>query len=925
MKVILRASIFIVGFLILGGVSFAQKKPAPTISGSFTNTTFSTLVVQLESKYALKFYYNPAEVDTLKINTEPNEKPLSNFLDEIFAGSDFRYAIDDHSIYVTKGREIQASLPANFFATTEIKAQSENKAQLDYLVLDKVDKSKASKEERLYLIGKRTVKIGEGLATIAGHIRASNSGEAVMGASVTTELANVGVATDQFGYYSLSIKKGSHELVFKSVGMKTTKRRITLYADGQLDVEMDEEVTSLKEVTIESEKDRNITGMQMGLEKLDIRTMKKVPVALGEVDILKVVLTLPGVQSVGEATTGLNVRGGATNQNLILFNDATIYNPTHLFGFFSAFNPDVVKNVELYKSGIPAEFGGRLSSVLDVRAREGNKKKFTGSGGVGPLTGRLTLEGPIGGEKTSFLIGARSTYSDWLLRQVPNTSISNSQAAFYDVNASVNHEFNSKNSLYLTGYLSQDHFKLNSDTLYTYQNKNATAKWKHIFSNKLYGVLTGAYSAYDYSVSSDRNPVNAFTMKYAISQLQVKADFSYYPAPRHSLNFGASAIRYNLSPGSFSPRGKESLVVPDVLQNEQALETAVYLSDNFEVSPKFSLYAGLRYSMFNYLGPRQMYAYASGQTKSVNSITDTLAFPSGKSIVNYGGPEYRISAKYLLSDNSSVKFSYNRMRQYLQMLSNTAAISPTDIWKLSDPNIKPQIGDQVAIGYYKNIRANTIEVSVEGYYKVMQNSLDYKGGAKLILNHHIETDIVNAQGKSYGLEILVKKMAGKINGWVSYTYSRSLLRTQSAYLAETINNGQYYPSNYDKPHAINLIGNYKFSHRFSTSLNVTYSTGRPITLPIAKYELDGAMRLFYSERNQYRIPDYFRVDFAMNIEGNHKIRKLAHSSWTIGIYNVLGRKNPYSVFFESQGGVIKGYQLSIFGQPIPTVTYNFKF
>jgi hypothetical protein len=926
MKKILTATIFTIGLFGVNGILLAQKISTVTVSGNFTNITFSKLVTQLEAAYPVKFYYNPGEVDTLKVNRDVSDKPLTTLLEEIFAGTDFHYAVDgSNNIYITKQREIQTSLPSDFFGTGEIATPRENKAQLDYLVLDKVDKSKISKEERLYEIGRRTVKIGEGLATIAGHIRASNSGEAVMGGSVTTELANVGVATDQFGYYSLSLKKGSHELIFKSVGMKTTRRRIMLYADGQLDVEMDEEVTSLKEVMIESEKDRNVMGMQMGLEKLDIRTMKKVPVALGEVDILKVVLTLPGVQSVGEATTGLNVRGGATNQNLILFNDATIYNPSHLFGFFSAFNPDVIKNVELYKSGIPAEFGGRLSSVLDVRAREGNKKKFTGSGGVGPLTGRLTLEGPIGGEKTSFLIGARSTYSDWLLHQIPNTSISNSQAAFYDVNASINHEVNAKNSLYFTGYYSQDHFTLNSDTLYTYKNKNATARWKHIFSNKLYGVLTAAYSGYEYSVSSERNPLTAFALKYAINQLQTKADFSYYPARQHSLNFGVSSIRYNLSPGSYLPQGSKSLVVPDNLQNEQALESAAYVSDNFEVSPKLSLYAGLRYSYFNYLGPRQMYTYATGQTKNVNSILDTISYASGKSIANYGGPEYRLSVKYLVSDNASLKFSYNRMRQYLQMLSNTAAISPTDTWKLSDPNIKPQIGDQVALGYYKNLRSNTIELSVEGYYKVMQNLLDYKGGAQLIMNHHIETDVVSAQGKAYGVEILVKKMAGKVNGWVSYTYSRSLLQTRSQYLAETINNGHYYPSNYDKPHAVNLIGNYKFSHRFSTSLNVTYSTGRPITLPIAKYELDGSMRLYYSERNQYRIPDYFRVDFAMNIEGNHRIRKLAHSSWTLGIYNLLGRKNPYSIFFESQGGVIKGYQLSIFGQPIPTVTYNFKF
>ncbi len=897
----------------------------PSGSSQPSRFTFRQLVLLLEASSKYKFYYDPSLLDTMRVAVDVQGKETFTALDQLFAQTDFHYLVDGQNIYITKGREIQTGLPNGFFDLLETRSlQPDEKTVKNYIDPEKIEKINALKEEKLYIIGTRTAKLTQGSATIAGHIRASNSGEVIIGASVATE-AHVGVVTDQFGYFALTISKGLHELNIKSVGMKSTKRKIMLYGDGQLEIEMDEEVLSLREVTIESEKDRNVTGMQMGLEKLDIKTMKKVPVALGEVDILKVVLTLPGVQTVGEATTGLNVRGGATNQNLILFNDATIYNPAHLFGFFSAFNPDVVKNVDLYKSGIPAVYGGRLSSVLDISSREGNKKKFTGTGGVGPLTGRLTLEGPIGGEKTSFLIAARTTYSDWLLHQIPNTSISNSQAQFYDVNANINHEIDSKNSVYVTGYLSQDHFKLNSDTSYSYSNRNLTAKWKHNFGNKLYGVLSESYSGYQYTISSTENPIDAFTLKYSINQLQTKADFSYFPATNHALNFGVSSMHYSLSPGSLAPNGSMSLVVPDVLQNEQARESAVYISDNFEVSPKLSIYGGLRYSLFNYLGPRQVYNYAPDQPKSVNSITDTVNYKAGKSIVTYQGPEYRLSVKYLFNDNSSIKVSYNRMRQYLQMLSNTTAISPTDIWKLSDPNIKPQIGDQVAVGYYKNFRSNTIELSVEAYYKWMQNSLDYKSGAVLILNHHIETDVLNAQGKAYGVEFLVKKMTGKINGWVSYTYSRSFLRTRSPYAAETVNNGQFYRSNYDKPNAVNFIGNYKFSHRFSTSMNVTYSTGRPITLPIAKYNLDGSDRLYYSDRNQYRIPDYFRIDFSMNIEGNHRIRKLNHSSWTVGIYNLTGRKNAYSVFFESQNGVINGYKLSIFGQPIPTVTYNFKF
>ncbi len=908
-------------------IGFSQKTHPITITGDFRGIHFKELVPLLEKQTGLKFYFDPREMDTLAIDIHANEKELNSFFRELFLGTEFHYFIDAaDDIYITRGIDIQPELSMGYFNANSNNKEPVSSGNLahDYL-LPEQEKTEAPKEEKLYGIGKRTLKIEPGQATLAGHVTASSSGEPVIGASIGTEKKNIGVVTDPFGYYSLTLPKGAHELTVKSIGLKSTKRKVIIYGDGQLDIEMDEQVTSLREVTVESEKDKNVTGMQMGLEKLDIKTMKKVPVALGEVDILKVVLTLPGVQSVGEATTGLNVRGGATNQNLILFNDATIYNPTHLFGFFSAFNPDVIKSVELYKSGIPAEYGGRLSSILDINSREGNKKKFTGSGGLGPLTGRIVLEGPIKNEKTSFLIGARTTYSDWILHQIPNASISNSQASFYDVNASINHEIDTKNSVYLTGYLSQDHFKLNTDTLYRYRNKNVTAKWKHIFGNKLYNVLTGAYSGYDYTVSSDLNPVNAFALNYSIQQLQVKADFSYFPTTQHTVNFGVSAIRYALSPGSMKPQGSESLVIPNTLQNEQALESALYASEHFDVSPKLSIYGGLRFSLYNYLGPRQVYSYDPSQAKNVSSITDTVNYPSGKSIVNYHGPEYRFSINYLLTSNSSVKFSYNRMRQYLQMLSNTAAISPTDIWKLSDPNIKPQIGDQVALGYYRNFRHNTIEFSVEGYYKTMQNSLDYKSGATLILNPHIETDIVNAQGKAYGVEFLLKKMTGKVNGWLSYTYARSLLQTQSKFSAETVNNGQFYPSNYDKPNAVNLVGNYKFSHRYSTSLNMTYSTGRPITLPLTKYSVDGSMRLYYSERNQYRIPDYFRIDFAVNIEGNHRIKKLAHSSWTLGIYNLTGRKNAYSIFFESKNGVINGYKLSIFGQPIPTVTYNFKF
>jgi hypothetical protein len=912
------------GFIFVSAI--AQRETEILVSGDFTSKSIQQVLQELEQKTPYKFYYNPSALDSVPVNLVVTEKSVPAILELLLSNTDFHYAIDaSRHVYLVKGREIQASLPDDFFDRDSKGEGKYNKALLDYLDTEKKDKSKMLAESKLYDVGKKTSTITPGNAVIAGHIRSSETGEPLIGASIYIQKPLIGTTTDQFGYYSITLPKGRQELIIKSIGMKDTKRQIMLYGDGKLDIDLIEDVTSLKEVIVEAERDRNVAGMQMGLDKLDIKTMKKIPVALGEVDVMKVMLTLPGVQSVGEGSNGLNVRGGATNQNLILFNDAVIYNPSHLFGFFSAFNPDVVKSVDLYKSGIPAEYGGRLSSVMDVTSHEGNKKKFTGAGGIGPITGRLTLEGPIIKDKTSFLIGGRSTYSNWLLKKIPSDELKNSEAAFFDVNASLSHEINDKNSVYLTGYYSRDKFKLNSDTLYQYTNKSASIKWKHTFGNKLFGVFTAAYSGYDYKVSSDKNQFSSYRMSYAIDQTNIKFDFNYFPIPKHSVNFGVSSIKYDLSPGQFLPTGPESTVTPDRLQKEQGLESALYIGDTYDVSPTLSLYVGIRYSIYKCLGPGVVNVYAPGLPKDTTNIIGNRAYKSGETIATYHGPEYRVSAKYLVSDNSSLKFSYNRTRQYIQMLSNTTAISPTDVWKLSDANILPQIGDQISLGYYKNLRSNTIETSVEGYYKVMQNSLDYKGGAVLIMNHNIETDVINARGKAYGIELMIKRLTGKVNGWVSYTYSRSLLRTRSNFASETINGGKYYASNYDKPHSFNVIGNYKFSHRFSTSVNVTYSTGRPYTKPIGTYTIDGTERVLYGPRNGDRIPDYFRMDLSLNFEGNHKVKKLAHSSWTLGVYNLTGRKNAYSVFFETKDGQIKGYKLSIFGSPIPTITYNFRF
>ncbi|GAB3197482.1 hypothetical protein ABID22_003410 [Pontibacter aydingkolensis] len=905
--------------------SSAQIANDPLVTGNYNNMPFQSFVQELETKVPYTFYFDPASVDTVLINLQAEAKPLSQVLTQALQGTGLHFAIygEQKQVFITKKRPILTSLPAGFYKGNSTNPSPDQFTAEPFITREEPQK-KAASEIKLYEIGTQgSSKTGK--ANLAGTLRDARTGEAIIGAYIYIDSPTVGTASDQYGYYSLTLPTGRHELKIRGVGLKNSRRQIILNGDGKLDIEVKEDVRSLKEVLVEAEKDRNVSGLQMGMERLDIRTIKQVPTAFGETDILRVVLTLPGVKSVGEGSTGMNVRGGSTDQNLILLNDATIYNPSHLFGFFSAFNPDVLKSVELYKSAIPARYGGRLSSVLEVSTREGNKKQFAGSGGIGLLTSRLTLEGPIVKDKTSFLIGGRTTYSDWVLKQLPNDSFKNSEASFYDVNAHISHEVNEKNSLYFTGYLSKDRFKLAADTLYRFKNQNASLKWKHVFHNKLYGVLTGTHSHYSYDISNEGNAVNAATLAFGIDQTGIQADFNYFPNSKHTVDFGASSILYNVSPGSLTPHSSESLITEDKLQQERAVESAVFISDRIDLSPRLSVSAGLRYSVFNALGARDVFTYLPGVPKTESTIMDTVSFGAGKTIATYHGPEFRLSARYGLGDNSSVKISYNRLRQYVHMLSNTASMSPTDTWKLSDSNIKPQVGDQVALGYYRNFRANTIEFSGEIYYKWMQDFLDYRSGASIIMNHHIETDVANAEGKAYGVELMLKKATGKLNGWVSYTYSRTLVRVNDPTTSEIINRGEYYPGNFDKPHDFTLISNYRFSQRFSTSLNFTYNTGRPITLPLAKYYDGGTQRILYSDRNQYRIPDYYRVDFAMNIEGNHKIKKLAHSSWTLAVYNLTGRKNPYSIYFKSEHGRIRGYKMSIFGQPIPTVTYNFKF
>ncbi|MEO8766304.1 MAG: carboxypeptidase-like regulatory domain-containing protein [Ginsengibacter sp.] len=895
------------------------------ITGDFYNYTFPHFVQEVEKAQHYHFYYNETALDSFMVNIKMVDQPLAEALKMVFANTNYQFSIDaTNHVFITKNTVLQTTLSADFFNPDKTKAGT---TEPDSLLNETAKKEKTRSafiENKLYEIGSGA-SAKKGNSVLTGFVKDIKNGEALPGASVYIDSSFTGVLTDRFGYYSLTVQPGLHTLEFTSIGMKTTQRHIVVYADGKLNIEMQDYIPSLKNVIVVAERKSNIKSTQMGIERLSIKSIKQVPVVFGEADILRVVLTLPGVTSVGEASTGFNVRGGSADQNLILFDDATIYNPSHLLGFFSAFNADVVKGVELYKSVIPVKYGGRLSSVLDVATKDGNDKKISGTGGIGLLTSKFTIEGPIKKDKTSFILGGRTTYSNWLLKAVPNAAYSNSKASFYDANIHISHTINAKNNLYLTGYLSNDNFRFNSDTTYKYGNKNLVVKWKHIFNNKFYGLVSAGTDHYEYTISSNSNPVNSYKLSYDINQANFKADFTYTPNNIHSFNFGINSIYYKLHPGSFLPWGGQSLIVSNILPAEQGVESAAYLGYRYNISSSLSLDAGIRYSMFNYLGPHDTYNYVPGLPKETATIKDTTSYPSGKIIKTYQGPEYRVSLRYALSGDASVKFGYNTLRQYIHQLSNTIAISPTDIWKLSDKNIKPLTGQQFSFGFYKNFNANTIETSLEFYYKDLKNILDFKSGATLLLNHHIETDVINSKGKAYGAELLIKKLSGKLNGWLSYTYSRTLLKTDDSLAGEKINKGTFYPASYDKPHSVNFISNYRFSHRLSVSVNIVYSTGRPITLPLAVYFSNGAERLLYSERNEYRIPDYFRSDVSVILDGNYKVKQALHNSWSFGIYNLTARKNVYSAFFVTENGKVKGYQLSIFGTAIPFISYNFRF
>jgi hypothetical protein len=610
---------------------------------------------------------------------------------------------------------------------------------------------------------------------------------------------------------------------------------------------------------------------------------------------------------------------------MITINKVPVYNSSHMFGFFTSFSPDIVKDFTLFKSNLPASYGSRLSSIFDISTRQGNMNNYSARGGISPITGHVAIEGPIIKDKSAFVISARSTYSDWILNQMEDPELRNSNASFYDLAGALTFEPNEKNLVKVFGYYSSDAFTLGTTNQYAYSNAGGSINLKHRFGSRLSSDLALAFGQYAFSTVNTELESAAYSHDYRIDHYEIKADNSWLSLGRHKVNFGLNAIFYDLHRGIVEPYGENSLRFPVDLGKERGVELAGYIADEISLTQSLSVYLGFRYSSFFNMGPAEVLLYDEGSGRRPGNVKDNLSFSSRQVVKSYAGPEPRISLTYLMGQNNSVKISYNRVQQYIFMLSNTIAISPTDQWKLSDYHLRPPFVDQFSLGYYQDLPAVGLKTSAEIYYKQLNDVVDYKDGADFISSPNTETQVVQGDQEAYGLELMIRKNSGKLNGWVAYSYSRSMMLFNSTVPGESINEGLSYPSNYDRPHSFNLVTNYKVSRRLSFSGTLEYMSGRPVTYPISIYYQNGSEYLDYSYRNQYRIPDYFRMDLSINLEGNLKKRKLAHSFWMLSIYNLTGRKNAYSIFFRNEEGNINGYKLSIFGRPVITLSWNFKF
>jgi hypothetical protein len=752
--------------------------------------------------------------------------------------------------------------------------------------------------------------------TISGVVTDKENGETLLGATVNVNELETGTATNLYGFYSISLFPGNYSLTFSYIGYQTLQKTIALSADITLNIELTLKEQMLEEVVIQGEMKREeLKKAETSVFRMDTRTIRQIPALMGEVDIIKAIQLLPGVQSAAEGTSGFSVRGGNPDQNLILLDEATVYNASHLMGFFSVFNNDAIKDVALYKGDIPAAYGGRLSSMLDIRMKEGNSKNFSGTGGIGTISSRLTLEGPISKDRISFMLSGRRTYADLFLRLSKNEDLRYNTLYFYDLNAKLNFRINDKNRLYLSAYKGKDIFK-NDDFRMGWGNQTVTLRWNHLMSKKIFSNFSLIYSLFDYSLGMPEGEPASFTWEAGLEDVTARTDFGWYISPSNTLKFGLSGIFHGFHPGSVRGTGDETFVTDYDIQHSLALESGIYVSNEQKAGDRFNFKYGLRLSVFNNIGSGIVYHFNTSY-----KVDDSTVYPAGQIYNTYWGLEPRIGISYALSGKSSLKAGYARNRQYVNLASNSTAGTPLDIWFPSSPNVRPQIADQVDLGYYRHFMDHTIETSVEGFYKHVRNAIDFKDHAELLLNRELEGELRFGDGQSYGLELLVRKTEGAFSGWISYTWSRSFREIKE------INDGREYVSPYDRPNNVSVVLNYDLKGRLIFGINWVYSTGSPVTFPTGGAWYQGVRIPVYSDRNSYRLPDYHRMDFSLTYRGKGKPDRKWHGELNLSLYNVYNRKNTWVINFEqepddpSQLYAEKTYLFGI----VPALTYNFRF
>ena len=765
--------------------------------------------------------------------------------------------------------------------------------------------------------------------TLSGVISDAKNNETLIGVNINIKETTIYTTTNEYGFYSITLPKGSYEISISYINYKSTQENITINQNTKKDFILSENDNLIEEVVVFDKTKVNTRKPEMSVNKLSIATIKKMPVVLGEVDVIKSILFLPGVTNAGEGQSGFNVRGGGADQNLILLDEATIYNSSHVFGFFSVFNPDAIKDLKLYKGGIPSRFGGRASSVLDIYQKEGNSKNFHMNGGIGLISSRLLAEGPIVKDKGSFVVAARGSYAHLFLKLTDNKNT----AYFYDLNTKLNYKLNENNNLYLSGYFGRDVFDINQSFTNTYGNSTLNLRWNHLFSDKLFSNLSTIYSDYYYGLNLD---FVGFKWDSGIKNYNIKYDFKYYLSNKTKINFGANAIYYDFNPGTITPSRSDSGINFEQIEKKYAFEPSFYVGSEQQISNKINIEYGLRYSLFYRLGSSTQNIYTNNEAVIFNTELGiyekgtpiaTEYFGKNKTIANFNNLEPRFSVAYELSENNSIKASYNRMVQYLQLISNTASPTPLDVWTPSDNFIKPQIADQVAVGYFQNLKNDDYSLEVESFYKKINNRIDYIDGADLIANKAIEQVILNGEMRSYGLEVLFRKNTGKFSGWIAYTLSKSEQKTPGRTAIETgINDGRWYRSAYDKTHNIAITSSYKLSKKWNFGANFTLQTGQPVTFPNGQYVYQGVTIPSYGARNENNLPLYHHLDISATLTPKQKETKKWKGEWVFSIYNLYGRKNAASINFRQNQdtGSNEAVKLSIFGI-VPSVSYNFEF